>query len=224
MCDYRHDNQQSNLAGMFILESIRQFKIRKLGVQPYENVWRDMQAFTQNRTSETPDEIWLVEHFPVYTLGLNGKREHLLNVGNTPVVQTDRGGQVTYHGEGQAIIYTLFDLKRLNLNSQQIVTHLENAMIQTLTDYKICAVARADARGVYVENKKMGSIGLRIKQNGCYHGLSLNNNMDLTPFNFINPCGYADLKMTQLADFGIIIETDELAQHIVFNLLKNFND
>ncbi len=224
MCDYRHDNQQSNLAGMFILESIRQFKIRKLGVQPYENVWRDMQAFTQNRTSETPDEIWLVEHFPVYTLGLNGKREHLLNVGNTPVVQTDRGGQVTYHGEGQAIIYTLFDLKRLNLNSQQIVALLENAMIQTLADYKICAVARADARGVYVENKKMGSIGLRIKQNGCYHGLSLNNNMDLTPFNFINPCGYADLKMTQLADFGIIIETDELAQHIVFNLLKNFND
>ncbi len=200
------------------------FKIRQLGVQLYEKVWRDMQQFTQTRTPETPDEIWLVEHFPVYTLGLNGKREHLLNVGEIPVIQTDRGGQVTYHGEGQAIVYILFDLKRRNLNSQQIVSHLENAMIQTLTDYKIPAVARADARGVYVENKKIGSIGLRIKQNGCYHGLSLNNNMDLTPFNFINPCGYADLKMTQLADFGVTIKTNELSQQIVSDLLKNLND
>lgn len=201
-----------------------QFKIRQLGVQLYEKVWRDMQHFTETRTSETADEIWLVEHFPIYTLGLNGKREHLLNVGEIPVIQTDRGGQVTYHGEGQAIVYILFDLKRRNLNSQQIVSHLENAMIQTLADYKIFAVARADARGVYVENKKIGSIGLRIKKNGCYHGLSLNNDMDLTPFNFINPCGYADLKMAQLADFGVTIETNELAQQIAFNLLKNLND
>jgi len=198
--------------------------IRQLGVKPYEKVWREMQHFTETRTSETPDEIWLVEHFPVFTLGLNGKREHLLNVGEIPVIQTDRGGQVTYHGEGQAIVYILFDLKRRNLNSQQIVLLLENAMIQTLTDYKIPAVARADARGVYVENKKIGSIGLRIKKNGCYHGLSLNNNMDLTPFNFINPCGYADLKMTQLADFGVTIETTELAQTCASNLLKNLND
>ena len=198
--------------------------IKKLGIQPYEKVWREMQTFTQNRTPETADEIWLVEHFPVYTLGLNGKREHLLNVGEIPVIQTDRGGQVTYHGEGQAIVYILFDLKRRNLNSQQIVSHLENAMIQTLTDFQINAVARADARGVYVENKKIGSIGLRIKKNGCYHGLSLNNNMDLTPFKFINPCGYADLQMTQLADFGIIIDTNELAQTCASNLLKNLND
>jgi lipoyl(octanoyl) transferase len=160
----------------------------------------------------------------VYTLGLNGKHEHLLNVGDIPVIQTDRGGQVTYHGEGQAIVYVLFDLKRLNLNSQQIVSHLENAMIQTLADYQISAMARADARGVYVENKKIGSIGLRIKKNGCYHGLSLNNNMDLTPFNFINPCGYADLKMTQLADFGVVVETNELAQQISSNIIKNLND
>ena len=200
------------------------FKIRQLGVQLYEKVWRDMQQFTQTRTPETPDEIWLVEHFPVYTLGLNGKREHLLNVGEIPVIQTDRGGQVTYHGEGQAIVYVLFDLKRRNLNSQQIVSHLENAMIQTLADFQIYAEAKADARGVYVENKKIGSIGLRIKKNGCYHGLSLNNNMDLTPFNFINPCGYADLKMTQLADFGVTIKTNELSQQIVSDLLKNLND
>ncbi len=198
--------------------------IRNLGIQSYENVWREMQCFTETRTPETPDEIWLVEHFSVYTLGLNGKREHLLNIGKIPVIQTDRGGQVTYHGEGQAIVYVLFDLKRRNLNSQQIVSHLENAMIQTLADFQIYAEAKADARGVYVENKKIGSIGLRIKKNGCYHGLSLNNNMDLTPFNFINPCGYADLKMTQLVDFGITIETNELAHKIVSNLLKNLND
>ena len=196
--------------------------IQNLGIQPYEKVWREMQHFTETRTLETTDEIWLVEHLPVYTLGLNGKREHLLNTGKIPVIQTDRGGQVTYHGVGQVIVYVLFDLKRLNLNSQQIVAYLENAMIQTLVDYEISAVARADARGVYVENKKIGSIGLRIKKNGCYHGLSLNNNMDLTPFNFINPCGYVDLKMTQMANFGVIIETNALAQKIAFNLTKKF--
>ena len=196
--------------------------IQNLGIQPYEKVWREMQNFTETRTLETTDEIWLVEHLPVYTLGLNGKREHLLNTGKIPVIQTDRGGQVTYHGVGQAIVYVLFDLKRLNLNSKQIVAYLENAMIQTLVDYGISAVARADARGVYVENKKIGSIGLRIKKNGCYHGLSLNNNMDLTPFNFINPCGYVDLQMTQIVNFGVIIETNALAQKIVFNLTKKF--
>ena len=194
--------------------------VKNLGIQHYENVWREMQNFTQNRTPDTPDEIWLCEHFPVFTLGLNSRREHLLNVGDIQVVQTDRGGQVTYHGEGQAIVYILFDLKRLNLNSQQIVSHLENAMIQTLEDFQIHAEAKADARGVYVENKKIGSIGLRIKKNGCYHGLSLNNNLDLTPFKFINPCGYANLGMTKLANFGVIIETSKLAEKIAFNLIK----
>ncbi len=198
--------------------------IRQLGIQAYENVWREMQHFTEIRTSETLDEIWLVEHFSVYTLGLNGKHEHLLNVGDIPVIQTDRGGQVTYHGEGQAVVYVLFDLKRMNLNSQQIVTLLENATIQTLANYEIHADSRADARGVYVQNKKIGSIGLRIKKKGCYHGLSLNNNMDLKPFNFINPCGYSDLKMTQLADFGVNVETSELARQITSNITKNLND
>jgi lipoyl(octanoyl) transferase len=197
--------------------------VKNLGIQPYENVWREMQNFTQDRTPETADEIWLCEHFPVFTLGLNGKREHLLNVSKTPVVQTDRGGQVTYHAPGQAIIYVLFDLKRLNLNSQQIVSILENAMIQTLADFQIHAEAKADARGVYVENKKIGSIGLRIKKNGCYHGLSLNNNMDLKPFQSINPCGYAGLQMTQLENFGVIIETSKLAKKIAFNLIEEIN-
>lgn len=179
-----------------------------------------MQQFTQTRTLQTEDEIWLVEHFPVFTLGLNGRHEHLLNVGNIPVVQTDRGGQVTYHAQGQAIVYVLLNLKRLNLNSQQVVSLLENAMIQTLADLQIHAFAKADARGVYVENKKIGSIGLRIKKNGCYHGLSLNNHMDLTPFKFINPCGYANLEMTQVADFGVKIETAILSEKIAFNLIK----
>ena len=146
--------------------------INALSLTPYEKVWRDMQYFTQTRAPDTPDEIWLTEHFPVYTLGLNGKREHLLNTGDILVVQTDRGGQVTYHAPGQAIVYFLLDLKRLKINSQQIVTLLENAMIQTLANYGIHANAQADARGVYVQNKKIGSIGLRIKQNGCYHGIS----------------------------------------------------
>lgn len=198
-----------------------QINVKQLGIQSYENVWREMQDFTQHRTSETQDEIWLVEHLPVFTLGLNGRREHLLNVGEISVIQTDRGGQVTYHGQGQAIVYVLLDLKRLSLNSQQIVSHLENAMIQSLADFQISAQARADARGVYVQNKKIGSIGLRIKKNGCYHGLSLNNNMDLTPFQFINPCGYANLEMTQLADFGVIIDTPKLAEQIAFNLIKD---
>ena len=194
--------------------------IKPLSLTPYEIVWRDMQHFTQTRTHDTPDEIWLTEHFPVYTLGLNGKREHLLNIGDMPVVQTDRGGQVTYHAQGQAIVYFLLDLKRLKLNSQQIVTLLENAMIQTLADYQIHAKANADARGVYVENKKIGSIGLRIKQNGCYHGLSLNNHLDLTPFTFINPCGYANLHMTQVADFGVFLPTQTLCEHIADHFIK----
>lgn len=195
-------------------------KIKQLGIQPYESVWHEMQQFTQNRTSQTDNEIWLVEHFPVFTLGLNGRREHLLNARNISVVQTDRGGQVTYHAPGQAIVYVLLDLKRLNLNSQQIVSLLENTMIQTLAELQISAIAKADARGVYVENKKIGSIGLRIKKNGCYHGLSLNNNMDLTPFKWINPCGYANLEMTQVADFNVTIETSTLAEQIAFNFIK----
>lgn len=194
--------------------------IKSLSLTPYEPVWRDMQHFTQTRTQQTPDEIWLTEHFPVYTLGLNGKREHLLNTGDIPVVQTDRGGQVTYHGPGQAIVYFLLDLKRLKINHQQIVTLLENAMIQTLASHHIVAQANAHARGVYVQTKKIGSIGLRIKQNGCYHGLSLNNQLDLTPFTLINPCGYANLQMTQLADFQVFLSTTQLCEQIATYFIK----
>ena len=189
--------------------------IRNLGLQNYESIWRDMQQFTQNRSPETMDEIWVVEHFPVYTLGLNGKREHLLNTGNIPVINSDRGGQVTYHGPGQLVIYTLLDIKRLKINSRELVTLLEQAMIRTLAQQGIIAFSRADAPGVYVNDKKIGSIGLRIKKNCSYHGLSLNNDMDLRPFDHINPCGYSDLKVTQLSDLGININTHQLASSVI---------
>ena len=189
--------------------------IRNLGLQDYESIWHNMQQFTQNRNPETPDEIWVVEHFPVYTLGLNGKREHVLNTGNIPVINTDRGGQVTYHGPGQLVIYTLLDIKRLNLGIRQLVTILEHAMIRTLAQHGINAVSRADAPGVYVNDKKIGSIGLRIKKNCSYHGLSLNNDMDLRPFDHINTCGYSDLKVTQLSDLGVNVSANHLANSVI---------
>ena len=185
--------------------------VRDLGLQDYQSVWQAMQDFTLQRNSDTTDELWIVEHSAVYTLGLNGKREHLLNTGDIPVIESDRGGQVTYHAQGQVIIYTLLDIERLNLNIRQLVSLLEQTMIDTLAFYGILAIAKADAPGVYVQGKKIGSIGIRIKQHCSYHGLSFNNDMDLTPFNFINPCGYKDLKVTQLRDLGVSIDTNTLA-------------
>jgi lipoyl(octanoyl) transferase len=185
--------------------------IRNLGVQPYESTWQDMQRFTQNRAADSADEIWVTEHPPVYTLGLNGKREHLLNTGAIAVIQSDRGGQVTYHGPGQLVVYTLIDIQRLNLGVRQLVTTLEQAMIFALAQYGISAVARADAPGVYVNGKKIGSIGLRVKRNCSYHGLSINNHMDLRPFDHINTCGYPGLEVTQLADLGVTVSNAELA-------------
>jgi lipoyl(octanoyl) transferase len=185
--------------------------IRNLGVQPYESTWQDMQRFTQNRAADSADEIWVTEHPPVYTLGLNGKREHLLNTGAIAVIQSDRGGQVTYHGPGQLVVYTLIDIKRRNLGVRQLVTTLEQAMIFALAQHGISAVARADAPGVYVNGKKIGSIGLRVKRNCSYHGLSINNHMDLRPFDHINTCGYPGLEVTQLADLGVTVSNAELA-------------
>ncbi len=188
--------------------------IRDLGLQPYEKVWQDMQHFTQERTASTPDEIWVLEHHPVYTLGLNGKLEHILNPGTLPVIHCDRGGQVTYHGPGQLIVYTLLDLKRLNLGIRPLVSLLERAMINVLAQHGLAALAKPEAPGVYVDNKKIGSIGIRIKNNCSYHGISLNNNMDLTPFDAINTCGFKDLQVTQLSNFGVNISIDELAAHV----------
>ena len=197
-------------------------KIVDLGLQDYEVTWLAMKIFNEQRTSVTDDELWVVEHQPVYTLGLNGKSEHLLNTGEIPVVKCDRGGQVTYHGPGQLVIYTLLDVERLKLNTRSLVTLLEQAMINTIAQMGIEAVARVDAPGVYVEGQKIGSIGLRIKKQGCYHGLSLNNAMDLRPFNNINPCGYSDLKVTQLSDLGVIISYKSLSDsltHAITSLL-----
>jgi len=189
--------------------------VRHLGLQDYQSIWQQMQQFTKSRSPETADEIWVVEHPPVYTLGLSGKREQILNITNIPIIHSDRGGQVTYHGPGQLVMYILFDIKRLNINIRQLVTLLEQAMIATLSHYQISAIARADAPGVYVDNKKIGSIGLRIKNHCSYHGLSLNNQMDLRPFDSINPCGYAGLQVTQLADLGITVSNTELAHAVI---------
>ena len=189
--------------------------IRNLGLQAYEITWQSMQRFTHERNTDSADELWVVEHFPVYTLGLNGKPEHLLNNSNIPVINSDRGGQITYHGPGQLVIYTLLDIKRLNLGVRQLVTILEQAMISALAEHGIFAVSRADAPGVYVSNKKIGSIGLRIKKNCSYHGLSLNNNMDLRPFDHINTCGYSDLKVTQISDLGVTISSKQLANSVI---------
>lgn len=194
--------------------------LRQLGLQDYQTVWHSMQQFTAERTPETIDEIWITEHSPVYTLGLNGKHEHVLHAGDIPLLETDRGGQVTYHGPGQLVVYFLVDLRRLAMGPRQAVTLLENAMVNTLSQYGVSAQARADAPGVYVEGKKIGALGLRIKRGCTYHGLSLNNDMDLTPFQHINPCGYAGLQVTQLADFGINIHTHELAVPLVHHLIK----
>jgi len=177
-----------------------QIIIRSLGLTEYQQSWQEMKDFTDKRTDETIDEFWILEHEPVYTQGQNGKPEHILNANNIPVVPVDRGGQVTYHGPGQLVAYTLVDVKRKKLNVRQLVNALENSVIQLLKSYDIEANARCDAPGVYVNNQKICSIGLRIRRGCSYHGIALNVNMDLAPFLGINPCGYAELSMTQLAD------------------------
>jgi len=172
--------------------------IRDLGLQDYEPIWKAMQTFTAERDVTTPDEFWCLQHPPVFTMGLNGKKEHLLNIQNIPVINIDRGGQVTYHGPGQLVIYTLIDLKRLNIGVKDLVNAIENAIIQLLDQYGINAQGKENAPGVYVNGEKIAALGLRIKRNKSYHGLSLNIDMDLAPFLQINPCGYKGLAVTQI--------------------------
>ncbi len=184
-----------------------QLLVRHLGRRPYQPVWDAMNAFTDSRTSETPDEFWVVEHDPVYTQGQAGKAEHLLAPGDIPVVQSDRGGQVTYHGPGQLVLYVLVDVRRSKLSVRELVTCLETAIINTLARSDIQAYAKADAPGVYVKNDlgieaKLASLGLRIRKGCSFHGLALNINMDMTPFLRINPCGYAGMAMTQTSALG----------------------
>ncbi len=189
--------------------------IRQLGRAPYAEVWQAMRRFTEQRQSGQTDELWLVEHPPVYTLGLSGDRRHILDAGDIPIVQSDRGGQVTYHGPGQLIVYTLLDLNHRQLGPRGLVRLLEQAIIATLNQYGIIARHQDGAPGVYVGDKKIASIGLRLKRGFSYHGLSLNNNLDLRPFTGINPCGFEQLKMTRLTDFAVDIDSDELAPPLI---------
>jgi len=176
--------------------------VRRLGLAEYLPTWHAMQRFTEERDAATPDELWLLEHPPVFTLGMNASRAHLLAPGDIPVVQIDRGGQVTYHGPGQLVAYALIDLKRAGFGIRAFVTALERAVIDLAAEYHIHAECRRDAPGVYVGGEKLASVGVRVRRGGSYHGLALNVALDLEPFARINPCGYQGLKMTQLATLG----------------------
>lgn len=195
--------------------------IRLLGLQDYQSCWQAMQDFTNQRTETTEDEIWLVEHPPVFTQGQSGKPEHILNPKDIPVVQVDRGGQVTYHGPGQLVVYPLVDLKRKKLNVREIVTILEKSVIELLEEYHITAKAKCEAPGVYVEDKKICSVGLRIRRGCSFHGLALNVKMDLEPFSRINPCGYPDLTMTQISNYKDPVDIVSAGQHLLDYLIKN---
>lgn len=177
-------------------------QVRDLGRQPYEPVWRAMQAFTDARGPDTPDELWLVEHDPVFTLGQAGKAEHVLMPGEIPVLQVDRGGQVTYHGPGQIVAYPLLDLKRLKVGVREYVERIEQAVIDTLADWNIHGERRCGAPGVYVNGAKVAALGIRVRRGCTFHGLAFNIAMDLSPFHRINPCGYAGLQVTSMLDLG----------------------
>lgn len=201
--------------------------IRHLGLSEYEPTWRAMQRLTDDRQPSTPDEIWFVEHPPVFTLGLNASREHLLSPGDIPVVQIDRGGQVTYHGPGQLVVYPLVDLRRRALGVRELVVALENAVIAYAAGLGLRAQGSREAPGVYVDGAKLASLGLRIRRGASYHGLALNVSLDLTPFGRINVCGHRGLKVTQLADhvarfadMNRAAVMDEVAQGLTPHLLR----
>ena len=194
--------------------------VKNLGLQPYQPVWEKMQQFTRSRDQGTQSEIWIVEHPSVFTLGQAGKPEHILDQGDIPLVKTDRGGQVTYHGPGQLVIYTLLNLHDFNIGVRSLVETLENAVIDFLATQNIKANADRKAPGVYVNGKKIAALGLKIRKGNSYHGLSFNVDMDLAPFQRINPCGYQGLEVTQLHDQGVIMSLNDVATEVL-NLLAN---
>ena len=189
----------------------QKLKIKQLGLQDYQNVWQAMQNFTQAREADTPDELWIVEHPPVFTLGRNGKPEHILQDSDIPVIKVDRGGQVTYHGPGQIVIYFLLDLHRRKLGIRRLVTLIEDCIVELLAQYDVIANSDPKAPGVYVEGKKVAALGLRVSKGRTTHGLSLNVDMDLKPFSYINPCGYVGLEVTQTKQLGIKDEMNAIA-------------
>ena len=194
--------------------------IKYLGRSDYQQTWQQMKAFTNGRSDDSADQIWITEHDPVFTQGLNGKPEHLLNTGDIPVIQIDRGGQVTYHGPGQLVVYCLLNISRLGFGVRALVTHIENAVIDFLDGYGIDAAARVDAPGVYVDDAKIAALGLRIRKGCCYHGLSLNLEMDLSPFSRINPCGFENLAVTQLSDFNVHISIEQAGRELTDYLIR----
>lgn len=197
--------------------------VRVLGLQPYEPVLEAMRRFTEQREASTVDEVWLVEHPPVFTQGQAGKAEHLLVPGEIPVVQSDRGGQVTYHGPGQLVAYLLLDVRRLGFGVRDLVSRIERSLIELLAGYDVQAAAKPDAPGVYVNGAKIASLGLRIRNGRSFHGLALNVDMDLAPFRRINPCGYAGLAMTQLRDLAGPIEFNEVSTRLREQLVKHLD-
>jgi len=198
-------------------------RVKNLGLQPYQPVWEKMQQFTHQRNAQTPSEIWIVEHPAVFTLGQAGKPEHVLNQGEIPLVQTDRGGQVTYHGPGQLVLYTLLNLHDFKIGVRSLVETLENSVIDFLTTHDIKASADRKAPGVYVDGKKIAALGLKIRKGNSYHGLSFNIDMDLAPFQQINPCGYQGLKVTQLRDQGVIMSVNDVATDVLKLLARKLD-
>jgi lipoyl(octanoyl) transferase len=197
--------------------------IKYLGRTEFETTWRAMQDFTSVRDHQTPDQLWITEHPPVYTLGLNRKDVRMPSRADIPVVNTDRGGKITYHGPGQIVIYVLIDLQRKGINVRQLVSALENSVVRLLAEFNIDSSSRAHAPGVYVQDKKIASVGLRLKNQCCYHGLSLNVHMDLSPFNAIDPCGYKGLEVTQLKDLGVTLSQTEIESKLLKYLTKSLN-
>lgn len=189
--------------------------IKDLGLVDYQPVVDKMREFTQSRDADTEDELWLLEHQPVFTQGANGQAEHVLDLHDIPLVATDRGGQVTYHGPGQLIAYPLIDLRRYKSGVREMVSRLEQTVISMLSDFDIDAYARKDAPGVYVDERKIASLGLRVKRGACYHGVSFNIDMDLTPFSYINPCGQAGMEVIDLTSLGIKLDMADAKQQFI---------
>ena len=197
--------------------------VHHLGEVDYRKSWQKMQDFTRTRQQDTNDELWFLQHPPVYTQGTNGKAEHVIDAAGIPVVYSDRGGQVTYHGPGQIIVYTLLDLVRLNVGVRQLVSILEQSIIDLLAAYNVEAHARRDAPGVYVNDAKIAALGLRVRKGCCFHGLALNVDMDLEPFRRIHPCGYEGLDVTQLKNLVADIKIKNVSNDLQQALLKNLN-
>lgn len=195
--------------------------IRNLGLQTYEPIWRAMQQFTDARTAANRDEIWFCQHEPVFTLGLNTAPEHLLATGDIPVVQIDRGGQVTYHGPGQLMIYPLIDIRRADIGVRDLVTALEQSVVDLAAEFDIAAASRCDAPGVYVDGAKLASVGLRIRRGASFHGMALNVDVDLEPFSRINPCGFRNLEVTDLNRLGAERDPDAVRDRLLPHLLRH---